>query len=92
MLSPIERKKAGFPLLTSHASEMKKYAEVYSLFVDKGYSKELCEAYADAFIDNVKKPTYFDLIQIASLYEKCLIIHLYMKFPGQCSLLFQIRF
>ncbi len=70
MLSPIERKKAGFPLLTSHAAEMKKYVEVYSLFVDKGYSKELCEAYADAFIDNAKKPTYFDIIQIASLYDK----------------------
>lgn len=70
MLSPTERKRAGFPLLSSHAAEMKKYVEVYSLFVDKGYSKELCEAYADAFIDNVKKPTDFDLIQIASLYDR----------------------
>lgn len=70
MLSPTERKKAGFPLLASNAAEMKKYVEVYSLFVDKGYSKELCEAYADAFIDNLKKPSPFDIIQIAALYDK----------------------
>ena len=70
MLSPMERKKIGFPLLTSGAAELKKYVDVYSLYVESGFSRELCEAYADAFIDNVKKPAPFDIIQLASLYDK----------------------
>ena len=70
MISPNDRKKIGFPLLVSHNNEMKKYAEVYSLFLESGYTKELCEAYADAFLDNVKKPDPFDIIQLASLYDR----------------------
>lgn len=70
MISPNDRKKIGFPLLVSHASEMKKYTEVYGLFLESGYTKELCEAYADAFIDNAKKPSSFDIIQLASLYDR----------------------
>ncbi|MCR4795474.1 MULTISPECIES: hypothetical protein [Ruminococcus] len=70
MISPNERKKIGFPLLASTNAEMKKYTEVYGLFVESGYSKELCEAYADAFLDNVKKPSPFDIVQIAALYDR----------------------
>jgi hypothetical protein len=70
MLSPNERKKIGFPLLASTNAEMKKYSEVYSLFAESGYSKELCEAYADAFLDNVRKPAPFDIVQIAALYDR----------------------
>lgn len=70
MLSPIERKKVGFPILTSSAAELEKYNGVYGLFVENGYTNELCEAYADAFISNSKKPVPFDIIQLASLYDK----------------------
>ncbi|WP_028517212.1 hypothetical protein [Ruminococcus flavefaciens] len=70
MISPNERKKIGFPLLASANAEMKKYAEVYSLFAENGYSKELCDAYADAFLDNVKKPSPFDIVQLAALYDR----------------------
>lgn len=70
MLSPLERKKAGFPLLTSSAAELKKYVDVYSLYVETGYTQELCDAYTDAFIDNVKKPLPFDMIQLSYLYDK----------------------
>lgn len=81
MISPIDRKKIGFPLLVSHNNEMKKYTEVYGLFIESGYTRELCAAYADAFIDNVKKPAPFDIIQLASLYDrifdhKTAILHL----------------
>ncbi|WP_295070371.1 hypothetical protein [Ruminococcus sp.] len=70
MISPNERRKIGFPLLASTNSEMKKYTDVYSLFAENGYSKDLCEAYADAFLDNVKKPSPFDIIQVAALYDR----------------------
>ena len=70
MLSPAERKKIGFSLLTSSSAEMKKYVDVYALFVERGYTKDLCEAYADAFIDNAKKPSPFDIIQLSSLYGR----------------------
>ena len=70
MLSPLERKKAGFPLLTSSAAELKKYVDVYSLYVENGFSQELCDAYADAFIDSAKKPLPFDMIQLAALYDR----------------------
>ena len=69
MISPNERKKIGFPLLSQNA-EMKKYVEVYSLFAESGYSKELCQAYSDAFLDNVKKPSPFDIVQISALYDR----------------------
>ncbi|MBO7475071.1 MAG: hypothetical protein J6U00_13925 [Ruminococcus sp.] len=70
MLSPMERKKVGFPLLTSSAVELKKYVDVYGLFIETGYTTELCDAYSDAFIDNAKKPSSFDFIQLASFYDK----------------------
>ena len=70
MISPSERKKIGFSLLTSHSAEIKKYVDVYALYIEKGYTKDLCEAYADAFIDNAKKPSPFDIIQLAALYGR----------------------
>ena len=70
MLSPMERKKIGFPLLASSTAELKKYVDVYSLFVESGYTRELCDAYSDAFIDNAKKPAPFDILQLASFYDK----------------------
>ena len=70
MISPAERKKIGFSLLSSNSAEMKKYVDVYALYIEKGYTKDLCEAYADAFIDNVKKPSAFDIVQLASLYDR----------------------
>jgi len=70
MISPAERKKIGFSLLSSHSTEMKKYVDVYALYIEKGYTKDLCEAYADAFIDNAKKPSPFDIVQLASLYDR----------------------
>ncbi|MBQ2518482.1 MAG: hypothetical protein II538_00540, partial [Bacteroidaceae bacterium] len=35
-----------------------------------GYSRDLCEQYAEAFINDVKKPMTEDIIQIASLYDR----------------------
>ena len=72
MLSPLERKKNNFAksLLPSYAAEIKKYDEVYTSFVDNGYTKELCELYADNFINDIKKPAVDDIVQIASLYDK----------------------
>ena len=56
MISPSERKKIGFSLLTSHSAEMKKYVDVYALYIEKGYTKDLCEAYADASSTTQKSP------------------------------------
>lgn len=72
MLSPLERKKNNFAksLLPSFSAEMKKYDEVYTAYVDNGYTKDLCELYADNFINNIKKPAVEDIVQIASLYDK----------------------
>lgn len=69
MLSPSERKKYGFSK-SLFSADTKKYESVYQLFVNGGYSKELCEAYADVFINDVKKPASWDIIQLASLYDK----------------------
>ena len=72
MLSPSERKKNSFTrsLLPSFAAEMKKYEEVYQLFITEGYSKELCDMYAEYFVDNVKKPVAEDIINLATFYNK----------------------
>ena len=58
MISPTERKKSSFAkaLLPSFGAEMKKYEEIYQVFAEEGYTKNLCEQYADAFVDNAKKP------------------------------------
>lgn len=72
MISTSERKKIRFAkaLLPSFGSDLKKYDELYQLFCRDGYTKELCDAYADTFVDNCKKPAADDIIQAASLYDK----------------------
>lgn len=72
MISPSERKKSNFAksLRPSFGAEMKKYEELYAAFTNDGYTKELCEEYADAFINNAKKPAADDIIQLAGLYDK----------------------
>ncbi len=73
MLSPALRKKySGFAksLLPAFGAEMKKYEELYAEFSANGYSKELCEHYADAFVNDVKKPEAEDIVQLASLYDR----------------------
>ncbi len=72
MLSTSERKKIRFTkaLMPSFGSDTKKYDEIYQQFCREGYTKDLCENYADAFVDNVKKPAADDVIQLASLYRK----------------------
>lgn len=70
MISPIERKKLTFSLRPSHNNEMKKYEEVYFTYANTGYTKDLCEQYAQTFVDDVKKPNPIDIIQLAVLYER----------------------
>lgn len=72
MLSTSERKKIRFTkaLLPSFGADVKKYDELYRTFCSSGYTKELCDAYAEAFVDNVKKPAADDIIQTARLYRK----------------------
>ena len=47
MISPTERKKSSFAkaLLPSFAAEMKKYEEIYQVFAEEGYTKNLCEQF-----------------------------------------------
>lgn len=72
MQSTQERKKASGAkaLLPNYSAELKKYDELYQQFCKNGYTKELCEAYAEAFLNNHKKPAPEDLIQIIRLYER----------------------
>lgn len=72
MLSTSERKKNRFArsLLPSFNSEIKKYDEVYQLYCQGGYSKELCELFSDYFVNDIKKPAVDDIILLASLYDK----------------------
>ncbi len=69
MLSTEERKKYKKSLLSTN-SDMKKYDEIYQVFCNDGYSKELCREYSDTFIDNCKKPAVYDIIQASVLYRK----------------------
>lgn len=72
MLSTSERKKIrlGKALLSSFGSDLKKYDEIYQMYCREGYTKELCDIYADVFVDTCKKPAADDIIQAASLYGK----------------------
>ena len=72
MLSTSERKKKNFTkyLLPAHGAELKKYDELYELFCAEGYTKDLCDQYADEFVNNVKKPAVEDIVQTAKLYDK----------------------
>ncbi len=71
MLSPLERKKKSkFSLRPSFNADMKKYEEIYQIYCDEGYTKNLCELFADAFVNEQKKPAPEDIIQAAKLYSK----------------------
>ncbi|HRR77412.1 MAG TPA: hypothetical protein P5191_11460 [Ruminococcus sp.] len=72
MLSPLERRKNNFgrSLLPSFGAEMRKYEEVYQLYTSEGYTRELCELYADTFVRDVKKPAPEDIIQLVKLYDR----------------------
>lgn len=72
MLSTSERKKMKFSkaLLPSFGADLKKYNEVYQLYCRDGYTKELCDMFADVFVDTCKKPAADDIIQAASLYGR----------------------
>ena len=50
MLSPIERKKAGFPLLTSNAAEMKKDVEAEAKELKKMMCLQRCLREKEALI------------------------------------------
>ncbi|MBR1592211.1 MAG: hypothetical protein IJ666_04290 [Ruminococcus sp.] len=71
MQSTQERRKAKMAkaFLPSVSAELKKYDELYQLYCQKGYTKQLCEEYADAFINDVKKPANEDILQTARLYD-----------------------
>ncbi len=64
MQSPQDRKKSKFTLRTS----LKKYEEIYQIYCNEGYTKNLCETYADEFVNNQKKPAAEDIIQAARLF------------------------
>lgn len=72
MLSTSERKKNKFArsLFPSFNTEIKKYDEVYQLYCQGGYTKDLCELYGDYFVNDIKKPSPDDIIELASLYDK----------------------
>lgn len=72
MLSTSERKKNKFAksLFPSFNAEIKKYDEIYQLYCQSGYTKEICELYADYFINEAKKPSPDDIIQTAFMYDR----------------------
>jgi len=72
MMSTAERKRNNLAkmFLPSFNAEMKKYDELYQMYCNDGYSKELCDMYADSFVDTVKKPLTDDIMQTAMLYDK----------------------
>lgn len=72
MLSTSERKKMKFgkSLTLSFGSDLKKYDEIYQMYCAEGYTKELCDMFADVFVDGCKKPAADDIILAASLYGK----------------------
>ena len=70
MISPMERKKISFSIRPSHNAEMKKYEEVYLTYANTGYTRDLCEQYAAAFVDDIKKPNVIDVVQLAMFYER----------------------
>lgn len=69
MLSTSERKKIKFTK-SLFGTDTKKYDELYQQFCREGYTKELSDSYAEAFVDNIKKPAADDVIQAAKLYRK----------------------
>lgn len=68
MLSIEEREKRKLKL--SKRGEPKIFEELYADFAQNGYSKELADRYAAAFITDQKKPLPFDYVQVARLYDR----------------------
>lgn len=50
--------------------DYKLYEDIYAVFAHDGYSKELAEQFAAAFVDEQKKPMPHDIVQAARLYDK----------------------
>ena len=71
MQSTQERKKAKMAkaFLPSVSAELKKYDELYQVYCQTGYTKQLCEDYAETFVNEVKKPANDDILQTARLYD-----------------------
>lgn len=70
MLSPQERENKKITFAKKTNENTAKYAELYSDFSQRGYSKRLAEEYADFFVINVKKPCAGDILQTVRLYDK----------------------
>ncbi len=72
MLTPSERKKMKFAkgLFANASAGAQKYEDLYNNFSADGYSKDLCEEYADAFVDESKNPSPIDIIQLSAFYDK----------------------
>jgi len=72
MRKPQDRKKASKPkaLLPANAAEQRRYEELYLQFNREGYTKDLCEAYADTFVHDQKKTDPEDIIQLVRLYDQ----------------------
>ncbi len=74
MLSPQERerKKGVFAkaLRSGGNAQTKKYMELYADFSQMGYTRELADGYADAFVNDQKKPLTEDIIQTAILFDR----------------------
>ena len=74
MLSPQERerKKGVFAkaLRSGGKAQTKKYMELYADFSQMGYTRELADGYADAFVNDQKKPLTEDIIQTAILFDR----------------------
>jgi hypothetical protein len=74
MLSPQERerKKGVFAkaLRSGGNADTKRYMELYSEFSNSGYSRSLAEDYADAFVNEHKKPLPEDILQTVRLFDR----------------------
>ncbi|MCR4888390.1 MAG: hypothetical protein K5979_04315 [Ruminococcus sp.] len=74
MLSPKEReeKKGVFAkaLRAGGNADTKRYQELYDEFCENGYSRSFAEEYADAFVNDRKKPLVEDILQTIRLFDK----------------------
>ena len=74
MLSPQERerKKGVFAkaLRSGGNEDTKRYMELYADFSQLGYTKNLANDYADAFVNDRKKPLAEDIIQTVRLFDR----------------------
>ena len=71
MRKPQDRRKVSKPktLLPAYAAEQRRYEELYLQFNREGYTKDLCESYADTFVHDQKKTAPEDIIQLVRLYD-----------------------